>query len=188
MPGMAHPLVDQLRFTRSEWLRALDGIPEADGAQRLQPMNSIGWIVSHLAWHEQLSFLTRLAGVTPVPAANEHGVSGEPASTPPLSRAMETWRAVVAAADPALEQLDTAALEAWLPRTRQPQTRIVGSAVQRVTYHYWVHIGEIISIRQILGHTDVPEFVGDIDGEAPYRAEPLPAVRVLAEAAPVERG
>jgi hypothetical protein len=188
MPGMAHPLVDQLRFTRSEWLRALDGIPEADGAQRLQPMNSIGWIVSHLAWHEQLSFLTRLEGVTPVPAANEHGVSGEPASTPPLSRAMETWRAVVAATDPALEQLDTAALEAWLPRTRQPQTRIVGSAVLRVTYHYWVHIGEIISIRQILGHTDVPEFVGDIDGEAPYRAEPLPAVRVLAEAAPVERG
>ena len=188
MLDMAHPLVDQLRFTRSEWLRALDGIPEPDGVKRLQPMNSIGWIVSHLAWHEQLSFLTRLAGVTPVPAANEHGVSGNPASTPPLSLALTTWRAVTAAADPVLDTLDTAALEAWLPRTRQPQTRLVGSTVQRVTYHYWVHIGEIIAIRQLLGHADVPEFVGDIDGEAPYRAAPLPVVRVLAEAAPVERG
>ena len=188
MRRMAHPLVDQLRFTRSEWLRALEGIPEKDGVVRLQPMNSIGWIVSHLAWHEQLSFLTRLQGVTPVPAANEHGVSGDPASTPPLSLALEAWREVTTASDPVLDTLDTAGLEAWLPRTRQPQTRTVGSAVQRVTYHYWFHIGEITAIRQILGHDDVPEFVGDIDGEAPYRAEPLPVVRVLAEAGPAERG
>ena len=186
--AVAHPLVDQLRFTRSEWLRALDGIPDADGVRRLMPMNSIGWIVSHMAWHEQLSFLTRLQGSTPVPAANEHGVNGQPASTPPLAEALETWRAVVAGADLALDSLDTRALEAWLPRTRQPQTRTVGSTVQRVTYHYWFHIGEVVSIRQILGHADVPEFVGDIDGEAPYRAEPLPSVRVLAEAGPVERG
>src|SRR5436189_702010 len=63
---VAHPLVDQLRFTRNEWLRALDGVPEADGVKRLYPMNAIGWIVSHLAWHEQLSFLTRFADRTAV--------------------------------------------------------------------------------------------------------------------------
>jgi hypothetical protein len=185
---MAHPLVDQLHFTRGEWLRALDRVPEADALKRLEPMNSIGWIVSHLAWHEQLSFLTRLQDVTPVPAANQHGVSGEPASTPPLPAALATWRAVVDTADPILDTLDTAALETWLPRTRVPQSRTVGSTVQRVTYHYWFHIGEIISIRQVLGHADVPEFVGDIDVEAPYRAEPLPVKRVVAEPAPVEHG
>jgi len=27
----------------------LDGTPEADGERRLLPMNSIGWIVGHLA-------------------------------------------------------------------------------------------------------------------------------------------
>ena len=172
MASVAHPLVDQLRFTRSEWLRALDGVPEADGEIRLQPMNSIGWIVSHLAWHEQVSFLTRLAGVTPVPEANDHGANGRPASTPPLADALRVWRSVVAAADPVLEGLDTAAMEAWLPNTRTPQTRRVGSTVQRVIYHYWTHIGEIAAIRQILGHADVPEFVGDIDALAPYRSEP----------------
>ncbi len=171
MPAVAHPLVDQLRFTRSEWLRALDGVSEADGVTRLQPMNSISWIVSHLAWHEQLIFLTRLGGVTPVPAANEHGVSDEPASTPPLEDALHVWHEVTLAADPALERLDTSELESWLPNTRQPRTRRVGSAVQRVTYHYWFHIGEITAIRQMLGHADLPEFVGDIDGLAPYRAE-----------------
>ena len=170
MPSVAHPLVDQLRFTRSEWLRALEGVPEADGEIRLQPMNSIAWTVFHLAWHEQVSFLTRLGGVTPVPEANEHGVSGKPASTPPLAGALRAWHSVIAAVDPVLDRLDTAELEAWLPNTRQPQTRLVGSTVQRVIYHYWTHIGEITAIRQILGHAGVPEFVGDIDGLAPYRA------------------
>lgn len=169
MPVMAHPLVDQLRFTRGEWLRALAGTPEADGVTRLQPMNSIGWIVFHLAWHEQLSFLTRLEGRTPVPQANEHGVTGQPASTPPLSEAMNAWRAVTLAADRVLDTLDSARLAGWLPNA--PRPRLIGTTVQRVTYHYWFHIGEITAIRQILGHAEVPEFVGDIDRLAPYRAE-----------------
>lgn len=171
MPAMAHPLVDQLRFTRSEWLRALDGIPEADGAVRVQPMNSISWIVAHLAWHEQRSFLTQYEGRTPFPEANEHGVNGQPASTPPLADALRVWHAVTTATDPVLDRLDTRALEAWQPNTQQPNTRLVGSIVRRVTYHYWVHIGEITAIRQVLGHAGVPEFVGDLDGLAPYRAE-----------------
>ncbi len=47
----------------------------------------------------------------------------------------------------------------------------VGSALRRVTYHYWYHIGETQAIRQMLGHEDLPEYVGDIDAEAPYRPE-----------------
>jgi hypothetical protein len=40
-------------------------------------------------------------------------------------------------------------------------------------YHYWYHTGENAAIRQNLGHTGLPNFVGDIDGEAPYRAESI---------------
>ena len=32
---MTHPLVDQLRFTRAEWRRALRGIPPEDGLKRV---------------------------------------------------------------------------------------------------------------------------------------------------------
>jgi len=52
-----------------------------------------------------------------------------------------------------------------------PQTFSVGSRLQRTTYHYWFHTGEVLAIRQMLGHRDLPEFVGDIEGEAPYVAE-----------------
>jgi hypothetical protein len=166
---MRHPLVDQLRFTRSESLRALGGVPGADGVKRLEPMNSISWIVYHLAWHEQLNFVTRMQSKTPVPEANVLGASGGPAATPPLAEAMKAWHAITSAADTALDGLDTASLLGQMPNAPTPRT--IGSSLQRVIYHYWVHIGEIVAIRQILGHPEVPEFVGAIDTEAPYRPE-----------------
>jgi hypothetical protein len=46
---------------------------------------------------------------------------------------------------------------------------LVGDSIHRVTYHYWFHIGEILAIRQVLGHRRLPEYVGDIEKKAPYR-------------------
>jgi hypothetical protein len=43
--------------------------------------------------------------------------------------------------------------------------------LQRVIYHYWYHNGENQAIRQNLGHTNLPQFIGDIHSEAPYRPE-----------------
>jgi hypothetical protein len=82
---------------------------------------------------------------------------------------MAAWHTITTAADTVLDRLDTAALEGPMPSA--PTPRSVGSTIQRIIYHYWSHIGEIIAIRQMLGHDDVPEFVGNIDTEAPYRAE-----------------
>ncbi|MFN8540431.1 MAG: hypothetical protein U0232_23510 [Thermomicrobiales bacterium] len=39
--------------------------------------------------------------------------------------------------------------------------------IRRVAYHYWFHNGEAQAVRQLLGHTDPPTFVGDIQDEAP---------------------
>jgi hypothetical protein len=38
-------------------------------------------------------------------------------------------------------------------------------------YHYWYHIGESQAVRQMLGHTGLPEFVGNIQVLAPYTPE-----------------
>jgi hypothetical protein len=40
-----------------------------------------------------------------------------------------------------------------------------------VTYHYWFHIGEILAIRQILGHPKLPEYVGPVEKRAPWRRD-----------------
>jgi hypothetical protein len=166
---MPHPLVDQLRFARRQFGAGLAGTPEVDGARRLEPMNSIGWIVAHLAWHEQAYWLTRAQGVTPRPELNDLGASGKPATTPSLTAMLDAWTAVTAAADPWLDA--RSAEDLLMPIPNSPQPRLVGSSLLRVTYHYWFHTGEILAIRQILGHTGLPEFVGDIDTLAPYRPE-----------------
>ncbi|HZM72000.1 MAG TPA: DinB family protein [Candidatus Polarisedimenticolia bacterium] len=166
---MALPIVEQLRFTRSEWLRALRGVPEADGAKRVMPMNSISWIVGHLAWHEQRYWLTRLAEKTPVPVLNEIVASGGPATTPPLRDMLRAWRKITKASDPLLDGLAASDLLESLPGSPR---RLIGNALRRVTYHYWFHIGEILAIRQMLDHPNRPEFVGNIDDLASYRPEP----------------
>lgn len=162
-----HPLVDQLRFTRSEFRRGLRGTPEADGTRRLEPMNAIGWIVAHMAWHEQRYWLTRASGSTPRPDLNEIAANGGPATTPALKAMLRAWAEVTAAADPWLDGLSPDELLGPLPGPGPRRT--IGSALQRVTYHYWFHTGEILAIRQVLQHRRLPEFVGNIDDEAPYR-------------------
>jgi len=166
---MTHPLVEQLRFARYEWRRGLRGVPEADGFRRFEPMNSIGWIVGHMAWHEQRSWLTRLAGETPEPILNEVAASGGPMTTPSLTAMLKAWTHVTSEADPRLDALDEAAMLRRLPGSPPRQT---GTAILRVTYHYWFHTGEILAIRQLLDHPRRPEYVGDIDGRAPYRGAP----------------
>jgi len=166
---MAHPRVEQLRFTRSEWRRALRGVSEEDGARRLEPINSIGWIVAHLAWQEQRYFVARAQGRLPIPELDDIAPNGGPPSTPSLREMLGLWKRATEAADPWLDSLDTAALLRPLPPPGGPRT--IGDAIQRVTYHYWEHIGEIMAIRQLLDHPRRPEFVGAIEERAPYRPE-----------------
>ena len=166
-----HPLVLQLRFTRAEFLRGVRGVPAEDAKRRLGPMNSLSWNVGHLAWQEQRYFLTRGQGITPYPDIQEAFAYGAPGTTPELARTLKAWRAITAAADPWLDEVTTATLlEEPLSRGR-PIGTTFGNLLQRVIYHYWYHTGENQAIRQQLGHARLPQYVGNIDDEAPYRPE-----------------
>ena len=168
---MTHPLVDQFRFTRSEWLRGLAGTSEEDGARHFGPMNCISWTVGHLAWHEQRSFLQRPQNIILFPKLNEVFAYGAPMSTPSLKESRETWQAIAKAADPYLDSLTTEILLTDLLLNNEAVGQTRGDALRRITYHYWYHIGETQAIRQMLGHKDLTEYVGNIEAEAPYRPE-----------------
>ena len=168
---MAHPLIDQFRFTRSEWLRGLEGVSEQDATRHFGPMNCISWIVGHLAWHEHRYWFERAQDKSLFPQLNELYAYGAPMSTPVLSEMLDIWLKVTQAVDPFLDTLMTETLQTSLWRDGKPSDQSIGSALRRVTYHYWFHIGEIQAIRQFLGQTNLPEYVGDIETEAPYRPE-----------------
>src|SRR2546428_6069995 len=98
-----HPLVDQLRFTRDEWLRGLRGVTEDAASRHLGPMNSIGWIVGHLAWQEQRYLLHRPQGIMLRQDIQDRLASGAPMSTPSFAEMLAAWRTISTPADPVLD-------------------------------------------------------------------------------------
>src|SRR6266571_2628694 len=79
---MPHPLVDQLRFARSEFQRALEGLTDDDARRRFVLMNCISWNIGHLAWQEQRYWLWRGQDQILLPHINDQFAYGAPASTP----------------------------------------------------------------------------------------------------------
>jgi len=166
-----HPLVRQLRFTRSEFVRGVKGVNEEDARARVEPMNCISWNVGHLACQEQRYFLTLAQGTTPLPDIETRFASGGPASTPSMAEVLGAWRKITTEVDPWLDTVTTETLLAHPIRQGKPISRSLGNLLQRVIYHYWYHTGENLAIRQQLGHRRLPQFIGNIDEEAPYQPE-----------------
>ncbi len=165
-----HLLVSQLRFARSEFARGLEGVSAEDAVRRLLPMNSLSWMIGHLANQEHRYWVVFSQGREVVSGLNERVGYGKPASTPPLEEMWTVWRKVTAAADEYLETLDPQKLQTFPLRDGQPVDENVGTLLMRNIYHYWFHTGEAAAVRQMLGHKDLPQFVGEIN-VAPYRPE-----------------
>lgn len=168
---MTQPIVDQLRFARSEFRRSLLNVTESEGIVRIPPMNSISWMLAHVAEHEQRYWLTMRASIVIVPSLPGLAGYGQPASTPPLNQMWDAWHRVTREVDGYLDELTTVDLTEPYVADGTPLTESVGTRLLCTTYHYWYHTGEAQAVRQLLGHTNLPEFVGDIGVEAPYRRE-----------------
>ena len=100
---MPHPLVDQLRFTRTEFIRGVSHVSDEDGRRRFLPMNCLAWNVGHLAWQEQRTFLYYGQGRLLLPEIDREFTYGAPASTPSLKGMVEAWSAITQAAEPWLD-------------------------------------------------------------------------------------
>ena len=92
-----HPIVEQLRITRSEWLRALAGVKPSDATVHHGAMNSIGWIVGHLAWQEQRYLLLRPQKIKLRQDIQQAFTTGGPMSTPALKDTLTAWKQITRA-------------------------------------------------------------------------------------------
>lgn len=159
---MAHLLVSQLRFARSEFVRGLEGVTEEEAEVRYLPMNCISWMVGHLANQEQRYWVGLGLGQTLYHELNDLVGFGKPASSPSLREMWAIWRDVTMTANAYLDQLTPEMMLTHFTYRGKPTAESVGTMLLRNIYHYWYHIGEAAAVRQQLGHTNLPDFVGDM--------------------------
>jgi hypothetical protein len=97
--------------------------------------------------------------------------TGRPASTPPLDEMWQVWRDITHQADVYLETLTPAMLTTHLEWKGKPHAENIGTMLLHVIYHYFFHLGEAHANRQVMGHTDLPDFIGEMLGDFEYRAD-----------------
>lgn len=177
---MPIPLVVQLRFARSEFVRCLEGVSDEDARRRIMPMNCLSWMVGHMAAQEQEYFVFFPQGEVPHPKLNELVGFGRPASTPPLDEMWQVWHDITTVADKFLDTVTEDQLQTHLEQSTVgvegvafgtvgekalaqesvQSSENVGTRLLRTTFHYFFHTGEAHAVRQQLGHQDLPFFVG----------------------------
>jgi hypothetical protein len=157
---MIHPLVTQLHFTRGEFARCFEGISADDGSRRAEPMNSLSWTVGHLALQEHWLWIELGQGRNITPDLRQRFGTGQPATTPPWNEMWDLWHTITKEADVYLLNLQPEDLKVHFHRDGKPMPDDVGTLLLRNIFHYWFHLGKAHSIRQVLGHTNLPQYVG----------------------------
>lgn len=163
---MTHKLIQQLNYAKERWLEGHEGLSEEDAQKRLGNANSISWMMGHLACYDQLMWCELAQGKV-VDKSVDTCAFGRPASTPSLTAMRSAWDTIQAEVTPFLEGLT----EDDLNRTFERDGRFTenfGTVILRQTWHYWYHLGEMQAIRQALGHTDQPQYIGRMNPEVKY--------------------
>jgi hypothetical protein len=155
-----HTLVDMLDISRKEFTRNLKGMTDEDARKRIEPMNCISWIIAHVANQHYGIYVTWAQGKEHDKRYLPYGF-GSPASQPPLEEAMTLWNDACHEADVWLQTATEEDMKT-LPVTTSPESENMGALTVRCIFHTWCHLGEISSIRQVLGHKP-PQFVNMYD-------------------------
>lgn len=163
---MTHPLVLQLQYAKQRWLAGHEGLSEEDAAKRLGEANSISWMVGHLGNFDQAIWCENVQDKTVTDAVKVCSF-GAPASTPSLNEMMTAWHEIQPVVDAFLETLTEDDMGTMLYYNGRP-TENYGTMIQRQTWHYWYHLGEMQGIRQTLGHKNLAQFVGSMTKEVQF--------------------
>ena len=151
-----HTLVEMPYLTRKEFERNLTGLTDEDARKQIKPMNCISWIVAHVACQHQMFFVDWPQGRDIEPRYSPYNY-GAPPSQPSLEEAMTLWQDACKGSDAWLQAATSESLQTKGDYT-SPENENRGTLMARCIFHTWCHLGEISSIRQMLGHR-APQFV-----------------------------
>lgn len=151
-----HPLVQMLYLTRKEFDRNLQGLTDEDARKHIEPMNCISWIIGHVAYQHRAFFIDWFQDRDTDPRYLPYRW-GSPPSQPPLDEVMMLWQEACKDSESWLQAATNESLQGICEKPFA-NGESWGTLLVRCIFHTWCHLGEISSIRQILGHKP-PQFV-----------------------------
>lgn len=164
------PPVRLLLETRKELWRVLEGLTSTAAETRLEQkgvrLNSIAWIVGHCAL-QQLYFFSEMAtGQRVLSERWERSASGKEDAPVAYHEARALLKATCEETEGFLRALRPQQLSR-IPRDAAGKSFLAGEnwaeLLQRAVVHTWLHIGQNIAIRRLLGHT-LEAFPGLLEG------------------------
>ena len=130
------------------------GLSDEDAVRRLLPMNSISWMVGHLAWHERLVWLDRAQGLSVEPSL-DLVATGQPATSTAAGRDVGGL-AARRGARPTCSSTASRRPSLEVPLPHSTRGRVAPAAGSADPAH---HLPLLVAhrrgsaVRQILGHT-----------------------------------
>ena len=83
---------------------------------------------------------------------------------------LDVWYSVTNETNDYLQTVIPELLQTHFVYKGQSRPESIGTMLYRNIYHYWFHTGEAHAVRQMLGHADLPQFVGNMQA-AVYKPE-----------------
>lgn len=166
---MPTPLANMLREAWQDMDRATASLPSHDAERRVGTASPIGWSVAHVTNHLDGYVNVRFRGEEPHPFIGQYqlrfGARGESGKWSEVQEAVAEVREQAWAY---LELLTESELRKEVPYEgsisvlRQRGVISVRYGLTRIVLHHYFHLGEIVAVRNALGH-DVGEYPGMLE-------------------------
>ena len=146
---MGIKIIDQYKITNNQVLNYINDISDEESKAIFAPLNCISWTLGHLSRYNNLTFATRDKGEQ-IPEKFRDFENGSPHSQKDLSYVKGLWEKTLNDTDKFLDNLKEEDLKRILNNDSYDVDNL-GTVMTRMIFHSWNHLGEIASVRQLLG-------------------------------------
>ena len=146
---MGIKIIDQYKITNNQVLNYINDISDEESKAIFTPLNCISWTLGHLSRYNNLTFAARLKGEQ-IPEKFRDFENGSPHSQKDLSYVKGLWEQTLNDTDKFLDNIKEEDLNRVLNNDSYDVDNL-GTVMTRMIFHSWNHLGEIASVRQLLG-------------------------------------
>ncbi len=144
-----HILAGHYNLAIDQMKNYYNDLTDSDIKKVFPPLNCIGWLMGHSAVYNYI--IANKIKEIHIPKDADKYRNGQPHSMPNLIEITNLWEDSVGIAKNSLKLLTEEKLlekGIWI---KDGEEINLGTDISRMTFHYWNHLGEIASVRQLLG-------------------------------------